>query len=131
MIEKIALAYVDITTGEFRASEITGRNLGYKLLGEINKISPKEIMTDEKGYAFLAKELESHRMKDGISLHRADNCKKQRKISDRIFWSSVFESFGIGNKDSVIKTASMVLKYVVELAKRKRTSCYKNSLQQQ
>ena len=69
--KKAAVAYVDITTGEFRTGEIEGENLGYKLLGEINKISPKEIITDDKGYSFLSKELENHRMKDGINLHRA------------------------------------------------------------
>ena len=117
--KKIALAYVDITTGEFRASEITGGNLGYKLLGEINKISPKEIMTDDKGYEFLSKELESHRMKDGISLHRGALVRNSEKYLAEYFGVQSLESFGIGDKELVIKTAGMVLKYVVELQKGK------------
>ena len=117
--KKIALAYVDITTGEFRASEITGGNLGYKLLGEINKISPKEIMTDDKGYEFLSKELESHRMKDGISLHRGTVVRNSEKYLAEYFGVQSLESFGIGDKELVIKTAGMVLKYVVELQKGK------------
>ena len=117
--KKIALAYVDITTGEFRASEITGGNLGYKLLGEINKISPKEIMTDDKGYEFLSKELESHRMKDGISLHRGTLIRNSEKYLAEYFGVQSLESFGIGDKELVIKTAGMVLKYVVELQKGK------------
>ena len=117
--KKIALSYVDITTGEFRASEITGGNLGYKLLGEINKISPKEIMTDDKGYEFLSKELESHRMKDGISLHRGMLIRNSEKYLAEYFGVQSLESFGIGDKELVIKTAGMVLKYVVELQKGK------------
>ena len=117
--KKIALSYVDITTGEFRASEITGGNLGYKLLGEINKISPKEIMTDDKGYEFLSKELESHRMKDGISLHRGTVVRNSEKYLAEYFGVQSLESFGIGDKELVIKTAGMVLKYVVELQKGK------------
>ena len=117
--KKIALAYVDITTGEFRASEITGGNLGYKLLGEINKISPKEIMTDDKGYEFLSKELESHGMKEGISLHRETVVRNSEKYLTEYFGVQSLESFGIGDKELVIKIAGMVLKYVVELQKGK------------
>ena len=117
--KKTALAYVDITTGEFRASEITGGNIGYKLLGEINKISPKEIMTDDKGYEFLSKELENHRMKDGISLHKGNLVRNSEKYLTEYFNVQSLESFGIADKELVIKTAGMILKYVVELQKGK------------
>ena len=116
---KAAVAYVDITTGEFRAGEIEGENLGYKLLGEINKISPKEIITDEKGYSFLAEELENHRMKDGINLHRAGSVKNGEKYLTEYFGIQSLDSFGIGNKEAVIKISSMILKYVVDLQKGK------------
>lgn len=117
--KKTALVYVDITTGEFRASEITGGNIGYKLLGEINKISPKEIMTDDKGYEFLSKELENHRMKDGISLHKGNLVRNSEKYLTEYFNVQSLESFGIADKELVIKTAGMILKYVVELQKGK------------
>lgn len=117
--KKIALSYVDITTGEFRASEIEGGNLGYKLLGEINKISPKEIITDEKGYDFLCKELENHRMKDGLSLHKEQVIRNGEKYLKDYFNIQSLVSFGIENKDLVIKIASTILKYVVDLQKGK------------
>ena len=117
--KKIALSYVDITTGEFRASEIIGGNLGYKLLGEINKISPKEIITDEKSYDFLLEELESHRMKDGISIHKGNLARNSEKYLIEYFGVQSLESFGIADKELVIKTAGMILKYVVELQKGK------------
>lgn len=117
--KKAALSYVDITTGEFRASEIEGGNLGYKLLGEINKISPKEIITDEKGYAFLSKELENHRMKDGINLHKGAAVRNSEKYLTEYFGIQSLDSFGIGNKELVIKISGMILKYVVDLQKGK------------
>lgn len=117
--KKMALAYVDITTGEFRVSEISGKNIGYKLLGEINKISPKEIMTDEKNYDFLEKELENHRMKEGINLHKGSLLKNSEKYLLEYFNIKSLESFGISGKELVIKTAGMILKYVVELQKGK------------
>lgn len=117
--KKAAVAYVDITTGEFRTGEIEGENLGYKLLGEINKISPKEIITDEKGYSFLSKELENHRMKDGINLHKAPAVKNSEKYLTEYFGIQSLDSFGIGEKELVIKISSMILKYVVDLQKGK------------
>lgn len=117
--KKAAVAYVDITTGEFRTGEIEGENLGYKLLGEINKISPKEIITDDKGYSFLSKELENHRMKDGINLHKAPVVKNSEKYLTEYFGIQSLDSFGIGEKELVIKISSMILKYVVDLQKGK------------
>ena len=117
--KKAAVAYVDITTGEFRTGEIEGENLGYKLLGEINKISPKEIITDDKGYSFLSKELENHRMKDGINLHKAPAVKNSEKYLTEYFGIQSLDSFGIGEKELVIKISSMILKYVVDLQKGK------------
>ena len=117
--KKAAVAYVDITTGEFRTGEIEGENLGYKLLGEINKISPKEIITDDKGYSFLSKELENHRMKNGINLHKAPAVKNSEKYLTEYFGIQSLDSFGIGEKELVIKISSMILKYVVDLQKGK------------
>ena len=117
--KKAAVAYVDITTGEFRTGEIEGENLGYKLLGEINKTSPKEIITDDKGYSFLSKELENHRMKDGINLHKAPAVKNSEKYLTEYFGIQSLDSFGIGEKELVIKISSMILKYVVDLQKGK------------
>lgn len=117
--KKAAVAYVDITTGEFRTGEIEGENLGYKLLGEINKISPKEIITDDKGYSFLSKELENHRMKDGINLHKAPAVKNSEKYLTEYFGIQSLDSFGIGEKELVIKISSMILKYVMDLQKGK------------
>ena len=117
--KKATVAYVDITTGEFRTGEIEGENLGYKLLGEINKISPKEIITDDKGYSFLSKELENHRMKDGINLHKAPVVKNSEKYLTEYFGIQSLDSFGIGEKELVIKISSMILKYVVDLQKGK------------
>ncbi|WP_300356724.1 DNA mismatch repair protein MutS [Fusobacterium sp.] len=117
--KKIALAYVDITTGEFRVSEMNDENVGYKLLGEINKISPKEILTDDKGYSFLSQELENHRMKDGISLQKMSAIRNSEKYLTEYFNIQSLESFGIADKELVIKAAAMILKYVVELQKGK------------
>lgn len=114
---EIALSYVDITTGEFRVSELKGENLGFKLLGEINKILPKEIITDEKSYEFVEKELETHRMKDGISLHKWMIGKNNREYLLDYFKIKSLESFGIEKKELIIRSAGMLLKYVIDLQK--------------
>lgn len=55
---KIGIAYIDITTGQFIVSDID-KNDEYipKLLSEINKIAPKEIVIDENAYEILKEKL--------------------------------------------------------------------------
>src|SRR3712207_7946277 len=46
--ESSAIAYFDITTGEFRVREFEAGNIFYQLLGELGKISPKELILEER-----------------------------------------------------------------------------------
>ena len=46
----IGVAYIDITTGEFKVSEIEGDNDYSKLISEFNKIEPKEILLNPTFY---------------------------------------------------------------------------------
>ena len=46
-----AIAYADITTGEFSVFEIKGKNFFEKALAEMNKIQASEILSDEKTYS--------------------------------------------------------------------------------
>ena len=112
-----AFSYVDITTGEFRVSEIEGKNIGYKILGEINKISPKEILADDKTYEFLKEELEKNRMENGITIHQSNLTRNSKKYLLDYFKIKSLESFGIEAKDLIIKSAGMLLKYIVDLQK--------------
>lgn len=45
--EGVGLAYCDVTTGELKTTQFTGRRLGEKLLNELVKIKAKEIIANE------------------------------------------------------------------------------------
>lgn len=117
--KNIAFSYLDIMTGEFKASEVEGDNLTYKILGEINKISPREIVADEKTYNILKVELENHRMIENINLNKISLVKNPEKYILDFFKIQSLDSFDLKDKNDVISITGMVLKYVVDLQKEK------------
>ncbi len=117
--KNISLAYVDITTGEFKGSEISGDNGLYKLLGEINKISPSEIVIDEKSEILLSKEVEINRVLENINITKGQLKKNSEKYLLEYFHVQSLESFGIQGKEQIIEVAGMILSYVEELQKGK------------
>ena len=48
--EKAAIAYFDITTGEFLVREFVEGDIFYQLLGELGKVQPKEFILEEELY---------------------------------------------------------------------------------
>ena len=71
VVNKYALgvSYLDITTGEFKTTEIIKENNIGILLNEINKVAPTEIVTDESSYELCKKELDNYLKQTGISLN--------------------------------------------------------------
>lgn len=51
----LAISYLDITTGEFKTTELVKENGVNALLNEINKVAPTEILTDEDSYELCKK----------------------------------------------------------------------------
>ncbi|MGB0405429.1 MAG: DNA mismatch repair protein MutS, partial [Fusobacterium sp.] len=110
--EKAAISYVDIMTGEFKVSEFQGENLIYRVLGEVNKISPKELITDEKSYDELKDNLESYRMLENIKINKTLPVRNSKKYLLDYFKIKSLDSFGIKGKDEIISVSGMILKYV-------------------
>ncbi|MFK4785793.1 DNA mismatch repair protein MutS [Fusobacterium sp. MFO224] len=117
--EKAAISYVDIMTGEFKVSEFKGENLIYRVLGEVNKISPKELITDEKSYDELKDNLESYRMLENIKINKTLVVKNSKKYLLDYFKIKSLDSFGINAKEEIIAVSGMILKYVSDLQKGK------------
>ena len=115
--KSIGISYVDITTGEFKTSKIVGGNLIYKLMGEINKIFPKEIVIDEKSYGIIKNELESSRIFENLNITKVQNIKNPEKYLLEYFDIKSLDSFGIKNLDEIIQICATTLKYVVDLQK--------------
>lgn len=114
-----AIAYIDITTGEFKATEIEGEDIVFKLLGEINKVSPKEMIMDEKTYDLFAEEFKKHSALQDIKFTRVLDKKKTEEYLKEYFNVVSLESYGLKDKKNAISIAAIALDYVVDLQKGK------------
>ena len=116
--ETIGLTYIDITTGEFVASEKKKtEDYVYKILGEINKISPREVLIDENSYTDLEKELKQFAQLNKINISSYLKVKKSEEFLKKYFKVISLDSFDLNNKVGAIESAAMVLEYVLELQK--------------
>lgn len=116
--ETIGLTYIDITTGEFIASEKKKtEDYVYRILGEINKISPKEVLLDENSYEELEKELKQFAQLNKINISSYLKVKKSEDFLKKYFKVISLDSFGLNGKIAASEAAAMVLEYVLELQK--------------
>lgn len=116
---KGAAAYMDITTGEFKASELEGEDIVFKLLGEIYKLAPKELLLDEKTYDNYADELKKHSALADVNINRVVEKRKAEEYLKKYFDVISVESFGLKDKKLAIVTAATVLDYASDLQKGK------------
>ncbi|WP_294705012.1 DNA mismatch repair protein MutS [uncultured Fusobacterium sp.] len=114
-----ALAYIDITTGEFKASELVEEEIFFRLLGEINKIAPKEILLDEKTYDNYIEEFKKHNSLNEIKFTKTVERKKSEEYLKDYFNVISLESYGLKDKKGAITVSTMVLEYVLDLQKGK------------
>lgn len=114
-----ALSYIDITTGEFKTSEIVGDEIVFRLLGEINKIAPKEILLDEKTYDNYIAEFQKHNSLSEIKFTKIVERKKAEDYLKSYFKVISLESYGLKDKKGAITVSAMALEYVVDLQKGK------------
>ncbi|MGL4997418.1 MAG: DNA mismatch repair protein MutS [Cetobacterium sp.] len=116
--ESIGLTYIDITTGEFVASEKPKtEDYVYKILGEINKISPREVLIDENSYPELEKELKQFAQINKININSCLKVKKSEEYLKEYFNIISLDSFDLNGKNSAVDAAAMVLDYVLDLQK--------------
>ncbi|MDR3258344.1 MAG: DNA mismatch repair protein MutS [Fusobacteriaceae bacterium] len=114
-----AIAYVDITTGEFKTSEFYGKDVMFRLLGEINKIKPKEILMEERAYDNYYSILKGHLSIENISISKQSEIKNSEKYLKEYFNIISLESYGLLSKNDAINISAIVINYISELQKGK------------
>lgn len=114
-----AIAYVDITTGEFKASELEGEDIIFKLLGEINKTAPKEILLEERTYDKYYNELKKHNSLSDVNIGKITEKRKCEDYLKDYFKVISLESFGLKDKKMAVTISATVLDYIAELQKGK------------
>ena len=117
-IENIAaIAYADITTGEFSVFEIKGKNFFEKALAEMNKIQASEILLDEKTYSEYIEIFKEKISFSGVKFAEVSNVKKAENFITSYFNIMSVEVFSLKSKDLAISTSANLLHYIDELQK--------------
>ena len=112
-----AIAYADITTGEFSVFEIKGKNFFEKALAEINKIQPSEFLLDEKTFNDYEMELKDRISFSGIKFTKVTNTRKADEYISSYFDIVSVETFSLKSKDTAISATANLLKYIDEMQK--------------
>ena len=112
-----AIAYADITTGEFSVFEIKGKNFFEKALAEMNKIQASEILLDEKTYSEYIEIFKEKISFSGVKFTEVSNLKKAENFITSYFNIMSVEVFSLKSKDLAISTSANLLHYIDELQK--------------
>ncbi|WP_336181923.1 DNA mismatch repair protein MutS [Fusobacterium polymorphum] len=112
-----AIAYADITTGEFSVFEIKGKNFFEKALAEMNKIQASEILSDEKTYSEYIEIFKEKISFSGVKFTEVSNVKKAENFITSYFNIMSVEVFSLKSKDLAISTSANLLHYIDELQK--------------
>ncbi len=117
MADRYGVSMADITTGEYFLTEI---ETGKKLIDEIAKFSPKEIICNQS-FAVCGLDLEEMKERLGITVYSLEDwyfddelCKEAIK---KHFKVTALEGFGIAEYDSGMIAAGALLQYLTETQK--------------
>ena len=108
---KIGIAYIDITTGEFKVTEIEKEKDYSKLFNELNKIEPKEILLLDSFYEDVREQIDDYVQKNQASVSIVGKTRDGNKFLMDYFGVISLESYGIKDKKAVIGAATMALDY--------------------
>lgn len=114
--EKTAIAYADITTGEFKCSEFDKSEEYQDLLSDIYRIYPKEIVVNESSYVFLNNLLENGILLNDTVINKSEaHVKDYNEFLKEYFEVVSLESYGIADKEAGVAASALLLSYILEL----------------
>ena len=112
---KFGIAYVDITTGEFKVTEVEKDDDFVKLFNEINKIEPKEVLVTEDFYGEIKEKLDDFLQKNDSVVTFVNKVRDSAKYLMDYFEIVSLESYGIKDKKAIIGAAAMALDYAATM----------------
>lgn len=112
---KLGIAYIDITTGEFKVTEVEKDDGFIKLFNEINKIEPKEVLVTEDFYGEIKEKLDDFLQKNDSVVTFVNKVRDSAKYLMDYFRIVSLESYGIKDKKGIIGAAAMALDYAVTM----------------
>ncbi len=111
------ISYVDITTGEFKTTQVSGDNIISQVLNEVHKVSPNEIIVEEKTYERYKEELTNYGSLGEVNIHPLPGIRGSENILKTYFGVLSLESYGLHDKEMSIRSSALTLEYVLELQK--------------
>ncbi len=110
---KAGLAYVDITTGEFAATQLQGEDIARLVLNEITRLKPAEIITPkgENSEIFTPEGKAAHSPYDTWHFE-IDHAKS---VLYHHFGVATLAGFGLDGKSLAVQAAGAVIQYVEEV----------------
>ena len=113
--ERAGVAYVDITTGEFAATQLEGADIKRLVLNEITRLKPAEIITpDEASAAVISTFGIPHSLYDSWRF----DLDHTRQELQRHFDVATLDGFGLGRKPLAIQAGGAIIQYVAETQKQ-------------
>ena len=112
---KLGVAYIDITTGEFKVTEVEKDDDFVKLFNELNKIEPKEVLVTEDFYGEIKEKLDDFLQKNDSVVTFVNKVRDSAKYLMEYFEIVSLESYGIKDKKEIIGAAAMALDYVATM----------------
>ena len=112
---KLGVAYIDITTGEFKVTEVEKDDDFVKLFNELNKIEPKEVLVTEDFYGEIKEKLDDFLQKNDSVVTFVNKVRDSAKYLMEYFEIVSLESYGIKDKKGIIGAAAMALDYVATM----------------
>ncbi|BBM55562.1 DNA mismatch repair protein MutS [Leptotrichia wadei] len=112
---KLGVAYIDITTGEFKVTEVEKDDDFVKLFNEVNKIEPKEVLVTEDFYWEIKEKLDDFLQKNDSVVTFVNKVRDSAKYLMEYFEIVSLESYGIKDKKGIIGAAAMALDYVATM----------------
>ncbi|BBM35832.1 DNA mismatch repair protein MutS [Pseudoleptotrichia goodfellowii] len=112
---KIGIAYIDITTGEFKVTEIDEDTEYMQLFSELNKIEPKEVLLTSSFYETIKDKIDDFVQKNDATISIVNKVRDSEKLLTDYFGIVSLESYGIKGKKSVIEAAAIALDYAMTM----------------
>ncbi|MGB6129002.1 MAG: DNA mismatch repair protein MutS [Psychrilyobacter sp.] len=114
---KAGISYLDITTGEFKVTELEGKDIISKAINEIYKLSPTEILVENRTLERFNEDFSDYKKLNEIVINPINKIKNAGEILKKYFNVISLESYGIEREELAVEAGGFVLEYVLELHK--------------
>ncbi|RUA08916.1 MAG: DNA mismatch repair protein MutS [Fusobacteria bacterium] len=115
--KKAGISYLDITTGEFKVTELEGENIISIAINEIYKLSPTEILVESRTLERFNEEIENYKKLNEVVMNPINKIKAPEKMLKEYFNVISLESYGIDKKELAVEAGGFILEYVLDLHK--------------